>query len=81
MPIRLLDLHADEIEMLERLDDGYPAEDHVGVPAERFTAPELRAWEALWQDGLADYTEGRHEAIWLCLTERGRELKQTGMTE
>ncbi|MBE7186458.1 MAG: hypothetical protein INR68_18860 [Methylobacterium mesophilicum] len=76
--IRLLDLHADEIDMLDRLDDGYPEEDHVGIPADRFTPPELRAWEALWLDGFADYTEGRYGQIWLCLTERGRALKLTG---
>ncbi|WP_152046560.1 hypothetical protein [Aureimonas psammosilenae] len=76
--IRLLHLHADEVEMLERLDDGFPEEDHVGIPSDQLTAAQVRAWEALWQDGLADYTEGRHGTMWLRLTERGRELKTKG---
>ncbi len=81
MTIRLRNMPAAEIDVLKRLDDGYPEEDHVGVPSHRFSVAELWVWEALWIDGLADYSEGWDRWILLCLTERGRELKTTGQTK
>ena len=60
MTLRLTDLHADEIQLMIRLDDGLPHEDSVGINVDDLRPQDVGPMKRLMGHGLAEEIVGWH---------------------
>jgi hypothetical protein len=76
--LRLIDLLADGLRLMIRLDDGLPHGDSVGLPADEVRPHEVGALKRLMELRLAEKIVGWQNQTTYRLTERGRALRIDG---
>lgn len=76
--MRLLDLTAEQIRLLTRLDDGFAPVDSVGREIGDLRPVENMDVGVLARLGLVVIDEGRGGQVWARLTDKGRKVRETG---